>query len=101
MADVDRAGGAWRIFLSRLAAQLAHFRFKQLGAGLCGRHGRPRHKFDLRPEPARQAQAKRLYLETNSGLAPAIALYESVGFIHLPARPTPDARADVFMEKRL
>ena len=50
---------------------------------------------------AREAGAGRLYLETNSALTPAIALYESFGFIHLPARPTPYARADVFMEKRL
>lgn len=50
---------------------------------------------------ARKAGAARLYLETNSRLTPAIALYESVGFVHLPPRPTPYARADVFMEKRL
>ena len=50
---------------------------------------------------AREAEAKHLYLETNSALTPAIALYESVGFLHLPARATPYARADVFMEKRL
>ena len=50
---------------------------------------------------AREAGAGRLYLETNSALTPAIALYESFGFIHLPARPTPYARADVFMEKQL
>ncbi len=63
--------------------------------------GLARRLLDACEAAARQAQAKRLYLETNSGLAPAIALYESVGFIHLPARPTPYARADVFMEKRL
>lgn len=50
---------------------------------------------------ARTDGASLLYLETNSALKPAIALYESVGFLHLPARPTPYARADVFMEKRL
>jgi len=50
---------------------------------------------------AREVEATHLYLETNSALKPAIALYESVGFIHLPPRPTPYARADVFMEKRL
>jgi len=50
---------------------------------------------------AREVGAKRLYLETNSALKPAIALYESAGFIRLPPRPTPYARADVFMEKRL
>ncbi len=50
---------------------------------------------------ARLASAVRLYLETNSALKPPIALYESAGFVHLPPRPTPYARADVFMEKRL
>lgn len=50
---------------------------------------------------ARQAGSDRLYLETNSALKPAIALYESAGFVHLPPRPTPYVRADVFMEKRL
>lgn len=50
---------------------------------------------------AREAGAARLYLETNSALKPAIALYESAGFVHLPPRPTPYARADVFMDKRL
>lgn len=50
---------------------------------------------------AREVGAPRLYLETNSVLAPAISLYESFGFVHLPPRPTPYARADVFMEKRL
>lgn len=45
--------------------------------------------------------ARRLYLETNSSLANAIHLYEAVGFRHLdPARvkPSPYARANVFME---
>jgi len=50
---------------------------------------------------AREAGAAILYLETNSALKPAITLYESHGFVHLPSRPTPYARADVFMEKRL
>lgn len=50
---------------------------------------------------AREAGATLLYLETNSALTPAITLYESFGFAHLSARPTPYARADVFMEKRL
>lgn len=50
---------------------------------------------------ARSAGAPRLYLETNSSLAPALALYRAAGFIDLPARPTPYARADVFMELAL
>jgi putative acetyltransferase len=53
---------------------------------------------------ARASGAARLYLETNRKLAPAIRLYESLGFRHLPpARITPSryARANVFMELNL
>jgi putative acetyltransferase len=53
-------------------------------------------------ERARAAGAPRLYLETNSGLAPALALYRSFGFREItPATPSPYARADVVMELRL
>ena len=52
-----------------------------------------------------QAQgARRLYLESNARLIPALRLYEALGFRHLlPAeRPvSPYARADVFMEMLL
>ncbi len=43
----------------------------------------------------------KLYLETNSVLTSAIALYESSGFLHA-RRPTPSpfARANVYMEYR-
>jgi GNAT superfamily N-acetyltransferase/DNA-binding MarR family transcriptional regulator len=42
---------------------------------------------------------RRLYLETNSILTPAIRLYESVGFYHRrrPGGPSPYERADVYM----
>jgi putative acetyltransferase len=52
-------------------------------------------------DAARQLQADRLYLETNSRLMAAIRLYESLGFRHLPAEritPSPYRRADVYME---
>ena len=50
-------------------------------------------------ERATDAGAPRLYLETNSGLAPALALYRSFGFREItPAEPSPYARADVCME---
>jgi len=45
--------------------------------------------------------AHRLYLETNNRLTNAIHLYEAVGFRHLDPRrikPSPYARANVFME---
>jgi putative acetyltransferase len=50
---------------------------------------------------ARASGATRLYLETNHQLAPAIRLYESLGFRHLPPErivPSAYARADVYME---
>ena len=50
---------------------------------------------------ARVLGARRLYLETNRKLGPAIRLYESVGFGHVPEErlvPSPYARANVFME---
>jgi ribosomal protein S18 acetylase RimI-like enzyme len=53
-------------------------------------------------ERAQAAGAPRLYLETNSGLAPALGLYRSFGFQQItPAEPSPYARADVVMELRL
>lgn len=50
---------------------------------------------------ARTVGAARLYLETNASLGPALALYRSAGFTDLPARETPYARCDVWMELEL
>ncbi|MGO4879799.1 MAG: GNAT family N-acetyltransferase [Bryobacteraceae bacterium] len=53
---------------------------------------------------ARAAGARRLYLETNQKLAPAIHLYESLGFRHIPREcvvPSPYARSNVAMELQL
>jgi len=55
-------------------------------------------------ERARSAGAHRLYLETNSALAPALGLYRSVGFRDLEGaarRPGDYARVDVWMELKL
>jgi putative acetyltransferase len=52
-------------------------------------------------EAGRAMGARRLYLETNHTLTPAIRLYESVGFRHIPAEriiPSEYERADVYME---
>jgi len=52
-------------------------------------------------EAARSAGARRLFLETNHILTPAIHLYESVGFKPVPPdriAPSPYARSDVSME---
>ena len=45
--------------------------------------------------------APRLYLETNSSLAPAIGLYRAMGFKDLEPVESEYARADVFMERPL
>lgn len=50
---------------------------------------------------ARAAGTPRLYLETNAAQTHAIALYRRFGFVDLPAQPTPYARCNVWMEKRL
>jgi putative acetyltransferase len=42
----------------------------------------------------------RLYLESNSSLAPALALYRATGFVDLPPCATPYVRCDVWMERR-
>lgn len=47
-----------------------------------------------------RAGAPRLYLETNSSLAPALSLYRAMGFQDLAPVATEYARADVFMERR-
>ncbi|MBS1799830.1 MAG: GNAT family N-acetyltransferase [Acidobacteria bacterium] len=51
-------------------------------------------------EQGRALGASSLYLETNSSLSSAIHLYETLGFRHLPPRPSPYVRANVFMELR-
>lgn len=49
-------------------------------------------------DKAREVGAPRLYLETNDSLGPALGLYRASGFVDLPPRDTPYARANVFME---
>jgi putative acetyltransferase len=48
-------------------------------------------------EKARAVGAKRIFLETNSRLTPAINLYKSVGFQQIPQAPSEYARSDYQM----
>jgi ribosomal protein S18 acetylase RimI-like enzyme len=67
----------------------------------CQGMGLGRRLLDRAILDARAAGGKRLYLETNEILTPAIRLYESAGFRHLPPErivPSPYARANVYME---
>ena len=50
-------------------------------------------------EAGAEMGATRLYLETNSTLAPALGLYRAMGFRDLAPVATPYARADVFMDR--
>lgn len=52
-------------------------------------------------DQAKAIGAPRLYLETNSALAPALALYRAMGFTDLPRQDTPYARCDVWMALEL
>lgn len=50
-------------------------------------------------EHARVMGMRRIYIETNSSLGPALKLYRDAGFVPLKDRiPTPYARADVQLE---
>ncbi len=49
-------------------------------------------------EKAKQMGAKRIWLESNRVLTPAISLYNKLGFKEIPIDYTPYARADIRME---
>lgn len=74
--------------LSKMAVEPG---FRGLGAG--------RRLLDAAIEEFNRRGGGELFLESNARLAPALALYESAGFVHHPA-PRPGshyARADVYM----
>ena len=52
-------------------------------------------------ERAKLMGLKRLYLESNSVLKPAVSLYEKIGFKHIKGASSPYARCDVQMELKL
>ncbi len=49
-------------------------------------------------QTARSMGARKIFLESNSKLQPALHLYEKLGFTRIYNRPTPYKRADVQME---
>lgn len=66
--------------------------------------GLGRRLLEAAVDAARAAGTRRLYLETNHVLTPALRLYESIGFRPVPPErivPSPYARADVYMEMTL
>ncbi len=52
-------------------------------------------------EKARELSDKKLYIESNRVLAPAIRLYQKLGFKEIFGRPSPYARCDIQMELEL
>ncbi|WP_238398386.1 GNAT family N-acetyltransferase [Edaphobacter sp. 12200R-103] len=73
---------------------------KMAVAESCQGRGIGRRLLAYTVEQGRALGADSLYLETNSKLTNAVHLYESLGFEHLPPRPSPYVRANVFMELR-
>jgi putative acetyltransferase len=68
------------------------------------RHGIGRRLMTMAIAKAERLGAARLYLESNAILPGAVALYESMGFRHLPPeriKPSHYSRADVFMERMM
>ncbi|KGO88197.1 MarR family transcriptional regulator [Flavobacterium rivuli WB 3.3-2 = DSM 21788] len=49
-------------------------------------------------DKAKSLGAKKLYLESNTILKPAINLYHKLGFVKIPERPTPYERCNIQME---
>lgn len=52
-------------------------------------------------EKCRSLGAKKIYLESNTVLIPAISLYRKLGFREVNARPSPYQRSNIQMELRL
>jgi len=79
--------GADEFELAKMAVS-PHFQGKKIGYKL-GEHA---------IETAKLLGAKRIWLESNRILAPAINLYIKLGFKEIPITATPYARADIRME---
>lgn len=52
-------------------------------------------------DEAKRLGATRVYIESNRQLVAALELYKKLGFIEIPAKPSPYARCDIHLEKAL
>jgi GNAT superfamily N-acetyltransferase len=115
VADPGRsiANGGWRIFFAIVLGQAVgccalvpagpgdYEVAKMAVTASCRGAGVGRRLLEAVIAAARTAGARRLHLETNRKLTPAIRLYESAGFRHLPPErfvASPYARSNVQME---
>ena len=73
--------------LAKMAVS-SHVRGKKIG----------RRLGEVAIEKARLLKAKRIYLESNTKLKPAVSLYRKLGFIEITGQKTPYERCDIQME---
>ena len=100
VAGEETVGCCALIFVKQGVFELAKMAVSEHYRG----HGIGRRLLDYTIAQARVLGAHTLELASNTKLANAVHLYESVGFRHLPperVEPSPYARANVFMELHL
>jgi putative acetyltransferase len=100
VADEERIGCCALIFVKPGVFEVAKMAVSESYRG----HGIGRKLLEYTIAQAKVIGAHTLELASNTKLANAVHLYESVGFRHLPperVEPSPYARANVFMELHL
>ena len=100
VADEERVGCCALIFVKPGVFEVAKMAVSERYRG----HGIGRKLLEYTIAQAKLMGAHTLELASNTNLATAVHLYESVGFRHLPpeqVEPSPYARANVFMEMHL
>ncbi|HEX3571546.1 MAG TPA: GNAT family N-acetyltransferase, partial [Acidobacteriaceae bacterium] len=100
VAGEERVGCCALIFIKPGVFEVAKMAVSERYGG----HGIGRKLLEYTIAHAKSLGAHTLELASNTKLANAVHLYESVGFRHLPperVEPSPYARANVFMELHL
>jgi GNAT superfamily N-acetyltransferase len=100
VAGEERIGCCALIFVKPGVFEVAKMAISERYRG----HGIGRKLLEYTIEQAKVLDAHTLELASNTKLANAVHLYESVGFRHLPPErlePSPYTRANVFMEMHL